>query len=133
MSPVGDREARQPNKPQASFSPSGDHEARPFMKLQVYVVAKELAVLVQNAQIRDAELRDQATRAAKSAFLNTAEGLPGDSVPMRRKFFSTAEGSAAEVGAALDLAAAFGAVDADVARHGIDLAVRLKRLLRGLR
>ena len=114
----------QPNKPQASF---------PFMKLQVYVVAKELAVLVQNAQIRDAELRDQATRAAKSAFLNTAEGLPGDSVSMRRKFFSTAEGSAAEVGAALDLAAAFGAVDADLARQGIDLAVQLKRLLRGLR
>lgn len=51
----------------------------PFMKLDVYSVAKELAVRVQGACIRDAELRDQATRATKSAFLNLSEGLPSDS------------------------------------------------------
>jgi hypothetical protein len=60
----------------------------PFMKLDVYAVAKELAVKVQYAPIRDAELRDQATRAAKSAFLNLSEGLPSDSAVMRKKFFA---------------------------------------------
>jgi len=49
-----------------------------FQSLDIYRVAKEVAVLVQGSRIRDAELRDQATRAAKSAFLNLAEGLPSN-------------------------------------------------------
>jgi hypothetical protein len=47
----------------------------PFQKLDVYKLAKELARLVHEAQIRDAELRDQATRGAKSTFLGLCEGL----------------------------------------------------------
>lgn len=105
----------------------------PFMKLDVYVIAKSLAVLVQGAQIRDAELRDQASRAAKSAFLNLSEGLPSESPAMRKKFFATATGSTAEVAAALDLAAALDAVDANIANECITLAYRLKCMLRGLR
>ena len=35
-------------------------EAMAFQNLDVYVVAKELAVLVHRAKISDAELRDQA-------------------------------------------------------------------------
>src|SRR5690242_7349976 len=45
----------------------------PHHRLIAYSVAKELLVAVVHANIRDAELRDQATRAAKSAVLNTAE------------------------------------------------------------
>ncbi|MGH7326720.1 MAG: hypothetical protein ACREJX_00080 [Polyangiaceae bacterium] len=49
----------------------------PFQKMRVYQLAKQLAVLVQHAGIRDDELRFQATRAAKSCFLNIAEVAPG--------------------------------------------------------
>jgi len=42
----------------------------PFQSLDVYRAARELAAAVHGLDIRDAELRDQATRAAKSAFLN---------------------------------------------------------------
>jgi hypothetical protein len=55
-----------------------------FQRLDVYVAAKELARRVHLAHIRDDELRDQATRAAKSAFLCLAEGLPNDGPAMRR-------------------------------------------------
>ena len=39
-----------------------------FQKLDVYRAAKEMARRVQVAKVRDAELRDQATRAAKRVF-----------------------------------------------------------------
>ena len=66
-------------------------EARfPFQSLDVYVAARELAALVHAARIADAELRDQATRASKSVFLDLCEGLPSDSGPMRRKHFALA-------------------------------------------
>jgi hypothetical protein len=47
----------------------------PFQRLDIYVAAKELARCVHEASIRDAELRDQATRASKSTFLGICEGL----------------------------------------------------------
>ncbi len=77
----------------------------PFQRNDAYKVAKDLAIAVVAAKIRDAELRDQASRSSKSAFLQTAEGLPNDSVPMRRKYFICARNSACETAAALDLGA----------------------------
>ena len=47
----------------------------PFQRLDIYIAAKELAKCVHEASIRDAELRDQATRASKSTFLGICEGL----------------------------------------------------------
>ena len=44
----------------------------PFQSLDVYVAARELAARVHASRISDEELRDQATRAAKSCFLNLA-------------------------------------------------------------
>ena len=82
-----------------------------FQNMDAYLVAKQVAVLVQGAGIRDFELRDQATRAAKSCFLNISEGLPSYQTGMRRKFFAAARGSLGELVAALDLASALGAVD----------------------
>ena len=68
------------------ISSSVEVEARlPFQSLDVYVAARELAAVVHQARIANPELRDQATRAAKSVFLNLCEGLPSDSGPMRRK------------------------------------------------
>ena len=84
-----------------------------FQKLDVYVAAREVAVRVQKARIADNELRDQATRAAKSAFLNLSEGLPSRQAGMRRKHFAAALGSIAELSAAFDLAIAIGAIDQD--------------------
>jgi hypothetical protein len=69
----------------------------PFQKLDVYKAAEELARLVHEAQIRDAELRDQATRGAKSTFLGLCEGLPSDSSGVRRRHFEIANGSLHEV------------------------------------
>jgi hypothetical protein len=59
-----------------------------FQKLDAYQVAKQIAVVVHKAGVRDAELRDQATRAAKSTFLRLAEGLPLTAPGMRRKYFA---------------------------------------------
>jgi four helix bundle protein len=81
---------------------------------------------------RDPELRDQATRAAKSAFLNLCEGLPDDRIAMRRKYFLASDGSLHEVVGAVDLACAIGAVGAEVAAEIQALAVRLRAMLRGL-
>ena len=65
----------------------------PFQRLDCYRAARELASRVHAAAISDGELRDQATRAAKSAFLNLCEGLPDDRPAMRRKYFAAADGS----------------------------------------
>jgi four helix bundle protein len=104
----------------------------PFQKLDVYRAARELAALVHSADIRDAELRDQATRAAKSAFLNLCEGLPDDRAAMRRKYFAQADGSLHEAVGAVDLAAAIGAVDSALAAQILALAARMRGMLRGL-
>ncbi|HEX7603857.1 MAG TPA: four helix bundle protein [Polyangiaceae bacterium] len=105
----------------------------PFQRLEIYVVAKAIAVLVHRAEIGDAELRDQARRASKSAFLNLSEGLPSDSVPMRRRYFSSAAGSVCETAAAVDLASALGLIDGTSAREVLALCVRMKQMLRALR
>jgi len=101
-----------------------------FQKLDVYVAAKEVAVRVQRARIADGELKDQATRAAKSAFLNLSEGLPSRQAGMRRKYFAAALGSIGELSAAFDLAIALGAVEQDDALEA--MVARLAALVGGL-
>jgi four helix bundle protein len=104
----------------------------PFQNLDVYRVARELASRVHSAHIADPELRDQATRAAKSAFLNLCEGLPDDRPAMRRKYFTSSDGSVHELAGALDLCAAIGALPAPQAAELVALAFRLRAMLRGL-
>jgi len=104
----------------------------PMQRLDAYKVALELAKRVHEAGIRDSELRDQATRASKSTFLQLCEGLPLDSVPMRRKYFACANGSLHETVGAVDLAAAIGALDGEAAREIIALSAKLKPMLRAL-
>jgi four helix bundle protein len=103
-----------------------------FQRLDVYKAAKELARRVHEARIRDAELRDQATRASKSAFLGLCEGLPSDATGIRRRHFDIANNSLHEVVGAVDLAEAIGALDADVATGILSLATRVKRMIRAL-
>ena len=104
----------------------------PFQSLDVYVAAKELARRVCAARIADDELRDQATRAAKSCFLNLAEGLPAESAGLRRRAFALATGSLCEAVAAVDLAAALGAFAPAEAEAVQALGLRVKRMLRAL-
>jgi four helix bundle protein len=119
-------------KPGSVPTPSPSHSPFPFQSLDVYRCARELAVRVHGARIGDPELRDQATRAAKSAFLNLSEGLPDDRVAMRRKYFLASDGSLHEVVAAVDLGSAIGAVDDGDAAEILGLAGRLRAMLRGL-
>jgi len=111
---------------------SSSDASLPFQRLDVYVAAKELARRVHLARLGDAELRDQATRASKSAFLCLAEGLPNDGPAMRRKYFTEANNSLHETLAAVDLAAGIGALAGEEAEAIQALGLRFKRMLRAL-
>jgi four helix bundle protein len=104
----------------------------PFQKLDVYKAAKELAKRVHEASIRDAELRDQASRASKSVFLGICEGLPSDSAGVRRRHFEIANNSLHEVIGAVDLAGTLGVVEGRAAGEMLALASRIKAMLRKL-
>ena len=103
-----------------------------FQRLDIYIAARELAAVVHRAGIADAELRDQATRASKSAFLCICEGLPNERPAMRRKYFTEANNSLHETVGAVDLACAIGALAAEPAARAQELALRVKRMLRAL-
>jgi four helix bundle protein len=109
-----------------------ENEGFRFQRLDVYKVAREIAVRVHEARISDAELRDQATRAAKSAFLGLCEGLPNEMPGMRRRYFTQSRNSVCELAGAIDLSAAIGAMDAVAASEVLALALRLKRMLHAL-
>ncbi len=66
-----------PSRSPAATSPrtTNDLTPFPFQKLEVHVQSRELAARVHHAGIGDAELRDQATRAARSVLLAVSEGL----------------------------------------------------------
>jgi len=100
----------------------------PFQKLDAYRLARR----VQLAKIRDRELRDQATRAAKSCFLCLCEGLPNEGAAMRHKYFVEARNSLAETVGALDLAAVIGVVRQEDAAAVQQLGSRLRRMLTAL-
>src|SRR3984957_248526 len=80
----------------------------PHHKLIAYGVAKELLIAVMAARIRDAKLRDEATRAAKSACLNCAEGAGRVTRADKARAFAIARGEAVEAAAAIEIAAACG-------------------------
>src|SRR6478736_6280045 len=104
----------------------------PFQNLDAYRVARELARRVHESKIRDRELRDQATRAAKSCFLCLSEGLPNDGAAMRHKCFVEARNSLCETVAAVDLAATIGAMREEDADAIQELGVRVRRMLGAL-
>ena len=102
-----------------------------FQRLDVYRAARELARLVHVSRIRDRELRDQATRAAKSCFLCLCEGLPNEGAAMRHKYFTEARNSLCEAIGAVDLAAAI-AIREDDAESIQALGLRVRRMLTAL-
>ena len=104
----------------------------PFQKLDVYIAAKEIARIVNEARITHTELRDQAQRASVSCFLQLAEGLPNEGAGMRRKYFTESNNSLHELVAAVDLACALGALSSERAQAIQELAISTKRMLRAL-
>ena len=82
--------------------------------------------------VRDAVLRDQATRAAKSACLNTAEGAGRVSRADKARVFAIARAEAGEAAAAIEIACLSGdANESDLARV-TSIANRLVAMLTGL-
>ena len=111
----------------------------PHHKLIAFGVAKEMLLAVKSANIREAGLRDQALRAAKSACLNCAEGAGRVTRADKARVFAIARGEAVEAAAAVEIAAACGsASEADVdagrgargfARRDADAAHTVSRVL----
>ena len=104
----------------------------PHHKLIAYGVAKELFVAVRGAHVRDAGLRDQALRSAKSACLNTAEGAGRVTRADKARVFAIARAEAGEAAAAVEIAVLSGdASEADLQRV-VRIANRLIAMLTGL-
>ena len=101
----------------------------PHHRLQVFHVARELLICVRDAQIRDAKLRDEATRAAKGTCLNIAEGAARVTRADKARAYAIARGEAAEVGAAIEIAVLVGAATADDEAKIVTLASRVVAML----
>ena len=104
----------------------------PHHRLIAYSVTKELLIAVCSAEIGDAELRDQARRAAKGAALNTAEAASRVSPRDRQRVFGIARGEAAEAAAAIEIAFLMGVVSERTHLQVQALATRACALLTGL-
>ena len=90
------------------------HEHRlPHHKLKAYEVALQLLEAVRGARIRDAHLRDNAMRSAKSACLNAAEGAGRVTRPDKARAFAIARAEACEAAACVEIAVRAGEAEAD--------------------
>jgi four helix bundle protein len=104
----------------------------PHHKLIAFSVAKELLLSVLRCSIRDAKLRDEAVRSAKSACLNCAEGAGRVTRADKARSFAIARAEAVEAAAAVEIAALCGDAPAERAHEVARVASRLVALLTGL-
>jgi four helix bundle protein len=103
----------------------------PHHKLIAFGVARDLLVAVRAAGIRDAKLRDEATRAAKGACLNCAEAAGRVTRRDKAHVLTIARGEAVEAAAAVEIAALCGDASHASALAVARLADRLVALLTG--
>jgi len=101
----------------------------PHHRLLAFGAARELLLAVIACNIRDAKLRDEALRSAKSACLNTAEGAGRVSRPDKARAFAIARAEAVEAAAAVEIAALRGDAAAAAAREVARRADRAVALL----
>ncbi len=101
-------------------------------RLVAYQVAVELLTAVRAANIKDAHLRDQALRAAKSVCLNTAEGAGRVTRADKARAFAIARGEAVEAAAAVEIAELAGDAADGATDRCLPLAERVVALLTGL-
>ena len=104
----------------------------PHHNLVAYRVAVDLLVAVRDARLRDAGLREQAMKSAKSACLNIAEAAERVSRVDRARVFGIARGEAVEVCAAVEIAGVLGAASPETVRRCLAVGSRLVALLTGL-
>jgi len=97
--------------------------------LLAYGVAVELLLTVRRASVRDAKLRDEALRSAKSACLNCAEGAGRVTRGDKARAFAVARAEATEAAAAVEIAALCGDASAASATEVARLAGRLVAML----
>jgi four helix bundle protein len=103
----------------------------PHHRLVAYGVAVELLLVIKEAGITDATLRDQAHRAAKSACTNTAEGSGRFTRRDKARALAIARGEAVEAVAALEIAELTGDAIPGSTEKAIPIADRLVALLTG--
>src|SRR5690242_16909304 len=115
-----------------SIDPILPNPILPHHKLLAYGVAKELLLSVLRCNIRDAKLRDEALRSAKSACLNCAEGAGRVSRADKARAFAIARAEAVEAVAAVEIAALCGEVPPRAAAEVSRCADQAVRLLAGL-
>src|SRR5512138_32863 len=112
-----------------------DHNVTPVLphhKLHAFGFARELLLAVLRCSVRDAKLRDEAVRSAKSACLNCAEGARRVTRADKARAFAIARAEAVEAAAAVEIAALCGDAPAEPAREVARVADRLVALLTGL-
>ncbi|HVI74333.1 MAG TPA: four helix bundle protein, partial [Anaeromyxobacteraceae bacterium] len=101
----------------------------PHHRLVAYGAAVELLLAVRKASVRDAKLRDEALRSAKSACLNCAEGAGRVTRGDKARAFAVARAEAVEAAAAVEIAALAGDASAGSASEVARLASRVVALL----
>ncbi|NUO52736.1 MAG: four helix bundle protein [Polyangiaceae bacterium] len=104
----------------------------PHHHLVAWQVAVEFLSAVRAANIKDADLRNQAMRAAKSVCLNTAEGAGRRTQADKARVFSIARGEAVEAVAAVEIAGYAGDTTAEASERCVALGARVVALLSGL-
>ncbi len=104
----------------------------PHHRLLAYGVAIELLRAVRAAKVRDAGLRDQAMRAAKSACLNAAEGAGRVSRADKARVFGIARAEAGEAAAAVEIAVEAGDAEAAALGPVLENANRFIAMMTGL-
>ena len=101
----------------------------PHHRLHVFGIAREMLVVVRDAHIRDAKLRDEALRAAKGACLNIAEGAGRVTRADKGRAFTIARGECVEAAAAIEIAALLGDASEGDAERVAALADRVVAML----
>lgn len=104
----------------------------PHHRLVAYDVARDLLLAVMSCRIRDARLREQALKSAKSACLNVAEGAGRMSRADKARSYAIARAEAVEAAAAVEIAALCGDTSSAAAGEVARLADRAVALLTGL-
>ena len=118
--------------PSPALAPASPSPVLPHHKLIAYGVARSLLLAVLACRIRDAKLRDEAVRSAKSACLNCAEGAGRVTRADKARAFAIARAEAVEAAAAVEIALLCGDTSAEPAREVARVADRLVSLLTGL-
>jgi len=104
----------------------------PHHRLHVYRKSLDLLAAVRTAQVRDAKLRDEALRAAKSVCLNIAEGSGRVTRADKARAYAIARGECVECVAAVEIAGSAGDTSADAVETVVWLGNALYLMLGGL-